>query len=94
MNRQELPRILCVDDESRVVEGLVLHLRRDYQVFTASSGAEALKTLKQMGGAAVVVSALSVRTMPIWRALVSAALSRSSRTLVNELVIEWSSSER
>ena len=56
MNRQELPRILCVDDESRVVEGLVLHLRRDYQVFTASSGAEALKTLKQMGGAAVVVS--------------------------------------
>ena len=56
MNRQELPRVLCVDDESRVVEGLVLHLRRDYQVFTASSGAEALKTLKQMGGAAVVVS--------------------------------------
>jgi response regulator RpfG family c-di-GMP phosphodiesterase len=56
MNRQELPRILCVDDESRVVEGLVLHLRRDYQVFTALSGDEALKTLKTMGGAAVVVS--------------------------------------
>jgi response regulator RpfG family c-di-GMP phosphodiesterase len=56
MNRQDLPRILCVDDESRIVEGLVLHLRRDYQVFTALSGDEALKTLKQMGGAAVVVS--------------------------------------
>jgi CheY-like chemotaxis protein len=39
-----------------VVEGLVLHLRREYQVFTALSGDEALKTLKQMGGAAVVIS--------------------------------------
>lgn len=56
MNRLELPRILCVDDESRIVEGLILHLRRDYQVFTALSGDEALKVLKQMGGAAVVVS--------------------------------------
>ena len=56
MNRQDLPRVLCVDDESRVVEGLVLHLRKDYQVFTALSGDEALKMLKQMGGAAVVIS--------------------------------------
>ena len=56
MSRQELPRVLCVDDESRVVEGLVLHLRREYQVVTALSGDEALKTLKQMGGAAVVIS--------------------------------------
>jgi len=56
MSRPELPRVLCVDDESRVVEGLVLHLRREYQVVTALSGDEALKTLKQMGGAAVVIS--------------------------------------
>lgn len=56
MSRQELPRVLCVDDESRVVEGLVLHLRREYQVVTALSGDEALKTLKQLGGAAVVIS--------------------------------------
>jgi response regulator RpfG family c-di-GMP phosphodiesterase len=56
MSRQELPRVLCVDDESRVVEGLVLHLRREYQVVTALSGDEALKTLKQIGGAAVVIS--------------------------------------
>jgi response regulator RpfG family c-di-GMP phosphodiesterase len=56
MSRQELPRVLCVDDESRIVEGLVLHLRREYQVVTALSGDEALKTLKQMGGAAVVIS--------------------------------------
>jgi len=56
MSRPELPRVLCVDDESRIVEGLVLHLRREYQVITALSGDEALKTLKQVGGAAVVIS--------------------------------------
>jgi response regulator RpfG family c-di-GMP phosphodiesterase len=53
---QGLPRVLCVDDETRVVEGLVLHLRKDYEVHTALSGADALKKLKDMGGAAVVVS--------------------------------------
>jgi response regulator RpfG family c-di-GMP phosphodiesterase len=56
MSAPERPRVLCVDDEARVVEGLVLHLRKDYQVHTALSGDEALKALKQMGGAAVVVS--------------------------------------
>jgi response regulator RpfG family c-di-GMP phosphodiesterase len=50
------PRVLCVDDEARVVEGLVLHLRKDYEVHTALGGDEALKSLKKMGGAAVVVS--------------------------------------
>ena len=56
MSAPERPRVLCVDDEARVVEGLVLHLRKDYQVHTALSGDEALKVLKQIGGAAVVVS--------------------------------------
>src|SRR6185312_6394200 len=56
MSERELPRVVCVDDEARIVEGLVLHLRKDYQVHTALSGDEALKILKQMGGAAVVVS--------------------------------------
>jgi CheY-like chemotaxis protein len=56
MSKTDLPRVLCVDDEARIVEGLVLHLRKDYEVHTALSGDEALKSLKQMGGAAVVVS--------------------------------------
>ena len=56
MSKSDSPRVLCVDDEARVVEGLVLHLRKDYEVHTALSGEEALKALKQMGGAAVVVS--------------------------------------
>jgi response regulator RpfG family c-di-GMP phosphodiesterase len=56
MSKQGLPRVLCVDDEARIVEGLVLHLRKDYEVHTALSGADALRQLKEMGGAAVIVS--------------------------------------
>jgi response regulator RpfG family c-di-GMP phosphodiesterase len=56
VSRPSLPRVLCVDDEARVVEGLVLHLRKDYEVYTALSGADALRQLKEMGGAAVIVS--------------------------------------
>ena len=56
MSDRQLPRVVCVDDEARVLEGLVLHLRKDYEVHTALSGDEALKVLKQVGGAAVVVS--------------------------------------
>jgi len=54
---RELPRILCVDDEQRVVDGLALTLRKDYQVITALSGDEGLKILRESGGKmAVVVS--------------------------------------
>ena len=63
MSRPEPPRVLCVDDEARVVEGLVLHLRREYQVFTANSGQEGLGLLKQMGGAAVVISDMRMPQM-------------------------------
>ncbi|MBV8803859.1 MAG: response regulator [Sinobacteraceae bacterium] len=56
MKAQERPKVLCVDDESRVVEGLVLHLRKDYEVHTALSGDEGLKTLKKLGGVYVVIS--------------------------------------
>jgi response regulator RpfG family c-di-GMP phosphodiesterase len=56
MASQKLPRVLCVDDEARVLEGLVLHLRKDYEVLTASSGEQALQKLRETGGVAVVVS--------------------------------------
>src|SRR5712672_899524 len=56
MSKQDSPRVLCVDDEPRVVEGLVLHLRKDYDVHTALSGDEALQKLKHVGGVAVVIS--------------------------------------
>lgn len=48
--------VLCVDDEARVIEGLVLHLRRDFVVHTALSGEEGLRKLTEVGGVAVVIS--------------------------------------
>ena len=43
MSPPDSPRVLCVDDEARVLEGVVLHLRKDYAVHTALSGQAALK---------------------------------------------------
>lgn len=51
-----LPKVLCVDDDTRLLEGLTPLLRRDYQFRTALGGEEALKILEEMGGAAVIVS--------------------------------------
>jgi response regulator RpfG family c-di-GMP phosphodiesterase len=56
MSREDLPRILCVDDEPRVVDGLAVQLRRDYQVLTAHSGQEALRILKEGAAPTVIVS--------------------------------------
>lgn len=56
MSELKRMNVLCVDDEARVVDGLKLHLRRDYEVHTALSGEEALVKLKELGGVAVVVS--------------------------------------
>src|ERR1700712_2364851 len=56
MSERERPRVLCVDDEPRVVEGLVLHLRKDYEVYTALSGEEGLASLKKLKGVGVVIS--------------------------------------
>jgi response regulator RpfG family c-di-GMP phosphodiesterase len=56
MEPKQLPRVLCVDDEPRILEGLSLQLRRDYQVYTATSGQAALQTLKEAAGMMVVVS--------------------------------------
>ncbi|MFT3905584.1 MAG: EAL domain-containing protein [Steroidobacteraceae bacterium] len=49
-------RVLCVDDEPRVLEGLSLHLRRQYEVMTATSGAAALALLEERGGADVIIA--------------------------------------
>ena len=56
MNREQLPLVLCVDDEPRIVEGLALHLRRDYHVVTANGAHAALQLLKTHGAPAVIVS--------------------------------------
>ncbi len=49
-------KILCVDDEPNVLEGLALHLRRAYDVAVAQSGPAGLEQIAQRGPFAVVLS--------------------------------------
>lgn len=58
MTTAELPRVLCVDDERHVLDGLVRVLRRDFQVVTAVGGAAGLAQLEADRGFAVVMSDL------------------------------------
>ncbi len=55
--------ILCVDDEPRVLDGLKLTLRHGFKVSTATSGAQGLAMLKEMDGAAVVISDMRMPVM-------------------------------
>lgn len=54
--RTARPRVLCVDDEPNVLQGLLLHLRRRYDVRTASSGSAALEIIAREGAPTVVLS--------------------------------------
>jgi response regulator RpfG family c-di-GMP phosphodiesterase len=56
MSTPSTPRVLCVDDEPRVLEGLRLHLRKDYEVHCASSGQDALRRLRELRQVAVIVT--------------------------------------
>jgi response regulator RpfG family c-di-GMP phosphodiesterase len=56
MTATRKPRVLCVDDEPMVLEGLVLHLRTRFEVLTAPGGEQGLEMLKYNGPFAVVVS--------------------------------------
>jgi len=56
MNSSSNPQILCVDDEVRIVEGLALLLRRDYEVHQAASAAEGLQKMSALSNLAVVIS--------------------------------------
>lgn len=49
-------RIVCVDDEPRILKGLRRRIGRDYDVSTAESGAEALALMKEEEPFQVVVS--------------------------------------
>lgn len=53
---QDKPRILCVDDESNVLEGLSQNLRRRFAVETALGSQAALATLETGKTFAVIVS--------------------------------------
>ncbi len=59
----DLPRVLCVDDEPRIVHGLALHLRRGYRVLTAHGGQEALERMRDDGSVAVIISDMRMPDM-------------------------------
>jgi CheY-like chemotaxis protein len=79
MDRQRA-QILCVDDEPNVLEGLSMHLRRSYELFTATSGREALETLRERPGIAVVLSDMRMPGMD------GAALLAKARELAPQVV--------
>jgi len=59
----EKPTVLLVDDELQVLEGLALHLRREFTVTQAASGFQALEALRSDPDTAVVVSDLRMPGM-------------------------------
>ena len=56
-------KILCVDDEAQVLEGLSLQLGRRYDVLTALSGAEALEILQREDRISVLISDMRMPRM-------------------------------
>lgn len=55
-DRKQKPRVLCVDDEPRVLAGLERQLHRHYEVVTAESAREGILKALREGPFAVVVS--------------------------------------
>jgi len=62
---QPKPRVLCVDDEPLILEGLSLHLHRHYSVVTATSGAQALDIC---GRRSAFPSSCATCACPAWMA--------------------------
>jgi DNA-binding NtrC family response regulator len=63
MGTASAPRVLCVDDEPNVLEGLRRQLRRHFSVATANGGILALEVLEREGPFAVVVSDMRMPEM-------------------------------
>ncbi len=59
----DLLKVLCVDDEPEVLQGLKLTLRRNYRVSTAGCGIEALGILENEGPFAIVISDMRMPEM-------------------------------
>jgi diguanylate cyclase (GGDEF)-like protein len=59
----ERHKVLCVDDEPQVLEGLSLQLGRRYEVLTALSGAQALEVLSSHESVAAIISDMRMPRM-------------------------------
>ncbi len=78
------PRVLCVDDEPLVLEGLRRHLQRRYEVVTAGGGGEGLVAMEGAPPFAVVISDMRMPGMDgaEFLARVRAASPDSTRLLL------------
>jgi CheY-like chemotaxis protein len=63
MNQENLPTVLCVDDEPRVVESIAVQLRKDFRILTANGGHTALRMLKEGAAPMVIVSDMRMPAM-------------------------------
>jgi response regulator RpfG family c-di-GMP phosphodiesterase len=63
MNGHAPPRILCVDDEPNLLDGLIRHLRHHFQIATAADGEQGLVAVQRQGPFAVVMSDLRMPGM-------------------------------
>jgi len=75
MEAKARSRIVCVDDEPQVLSGLSLHLRRRYEVESATSGAAALELLARQPQAAVLISDMRMPGMNGAELLAKASLT-------------------
>jgi DNA-binding response OmpR family regulator len=66
MSVRERPRVLWVDGEAQVLEGIALHLRQDYDVYTAASAEQALEQLRRIGAVAVIVAVRFPKRWPFF----------------------------
>lgn len=82
MEAKVRPRVICVDDEPQVLSGLSLHLRRRYDVETATSGAAALELLARQPQAAVLISDMRMPGMNGAELLAAACASHPATTRI------------
>jgi len=82
MEAKARSRIVCVDDEPQVLSGLSLHLRRRYEVESATSGAAALELLARQPQAAVLISDMRMPGMNGAELLAKASLTHPHTTRI------------
>ena len=63
MSTDTKPRVLCVDDEPKILEGLAVNLGRSYQIITATNGQKALDVLRESRNSIAII--ISDMRMPV-----------------------------
>ena len=82
MEAKARSRVVCVDDEPQVLSGLSLHLRRRYEVETATSAAAALELLARQPPAAVLISDMRMPGMSGAELFAKASLAHPHTTRI------------